>query len=383
MTRLSTPIFILTAALYACLPQSVAADESQSRRGYASSTLAAKKVELRFARWGDGILIEDVMVNGKGPFRFLLDTGAEGAGRIDTSLVKALKLAPIGSSDSVGVLGQTMEMALYKLDNLALGKLKFSGLQVMGRDYNATIKGPGLRPIHGILGFHLFSEYLLTIDYPARKIDISRGKLPPPDGKNILSIISDDEDPEIEVGLGDQTVKALLDTGAMGELGVPTSVARKLKYTGEPVNRGQQDGVPLQSATLDGVLRLGEAKFEKPTMMIAPRLNQVVVGVRILASLRVTYDQKDARIRIERPAERKRYGMQIGWRNSGLVLKGVDSGSIAEVAGLRSTDRIVAILDRPLAEIDREDLSKLLDASQLTLEIERDGARQQIHMSLK
>ncbi len=382
MTRLTVSISILAAVLHASGARLFAGDDSRARRGYASSSLSAEKVELRFARWGDAILIENVMVNDKGPFRFILDTGAEGAGRVDTSLVKALNLAAASTSDSVGVLGQTKRMEVYSIESLALGDLKFRGLQMMGRDYNASIKGPGLRPIHGILGYHLFSEYLLTIDYPARSISITRGELPSPDGKRILPIVSDDEDPEIEVTLGDQKVTAMLDTGAMGELGVPVSIAERLKFQGEPVARGKEDGVPLRSATLDGALRLGKESFEKPTMMIAEPLTQVVVGVRVLAALRVTYDQKRARVRIERPIEHKRYGFQFGYRESVPVLKAIDAGSIADAAGIRLTDRILKINDRPLATIDREDLLKYLDSSPLTLEIERDAARKQVRLVL-
>lgn len=375
---------VTLAAVITCVPLSRAQEEAPARRGYATSTLAGEKVEVPFSRWGDAILVEDVMINGKGPFRFLLDTGAEGAGRVDTSLVEALKLPTAGTSASLGVLGQQQEMTRYRLDSLAIGKLSFASLEMMGRDYNASIRGPGLRPIHGILGFHLFSEYLLTIDYPARTLTVTRGELPAPDGKQVLPIISDDEDPEIEITLGGQRAKALLDTGAMGELGVPASIADKLKFAGEPIERGQEGGVPLRSATLDGVLRLGEHEFAKPTMMIASRLNQVVVGVRTLAALRVTYDQKNARVRIERPAERRRHGLRIGWRrDAGAVLSGVEPGSIAESAGLRATDQIVSVNDRPLSELDREDLSKLLDASPLRLEVERDGARRQVRMSLR
>lgn len=382
MTKRILPILILAGMSQLSIAPSYAGDDTHSRRGYASSSLSAEKVELRFARWGEAILIEDVRVNGKGPFRFILDTGAEGAGRVDTSLVKALNLSAEGSSDSVGVLGQATRMEMYSIESLALGNLKFRGLQMMGRDYNATIKGPGLRPIHGILGYHLFSEYLLTIDYPARLITITRGELPAPDGKRILPIISDDEDPEIEVTLGGLKATAMLDTGAMGELGVPASIAGKLKFQGEPVNRGKEDGVPLRSAKLDGAIRLGMESFEQPTMMIAEPLKQVVVGVRLLSALRVTYDQKRARIRIERPTERKRYGMQIGFREFGPELRGIDAGSIAEAAGVRSTDRIITINDRPLASVDREDMLKYLDASTMTLEIERDGARKQVRLAL-
>lgn len=378
----------LATALVVCLTAAMTlAQESPSpvspRAGYASTSLAGDALEVRFIRWSDAILIEDVMVNGKGPYRFLLDTGAEGAGRVDRSLVEELELPETGSTNGVGLLGQELPMSRHRMDSLSIAGLTFSGVEMSSRDYNAEMTGPGLRPIHGILGYHLFSEYLLTINYPARTITIAKGELPTPDGTSILPIISDDEDPEIEVSLGDQTVQALIDTGAMGHLGVPDSLGPKLKFAGEPVVRGRQNGVELRSATLDGALRIGAIEFAKPDLIIAGRLNQVVVGIRILASLSVTFDQKNARVRVERPAERKRYGIRAAWRGAGpWEFSDVDAGSIAEAAGLRTTDRVITINGRPFAELNREDLFKLLDSSPLTLEIERDGKRLEIRMSL-
>ncbi|MFN0136392.1 MAG: aspartyl protease family protein [Phycisphaerae bacterium] len=370
------------AVLCVCVPMALAQEGATSRRGYAASSLPADKVEMRFIRWGDAILVEDVMVNGKGPYRFLLDTGAEGAGRVDTTLVDALKLPGAGTSDSVGPLGQERQMNRYRLDTLSIGKLAFTGLVMSGRDYNAEFKSPGLRPIHGILGFHLFSEYLLTIDYPARKITIAKGELPKPDGKHIVPLVSDDEDPEIEIRLGEQTITALLDTGAQGYVLVPGSLAEKLKFAAAPVVRGRENGSELRSATLDGSLRIGEFDFPKPELMIADRLNQVIIGVRMLSSLSVTYDQKNDRARFDRPVAPKRFGMGVSWRGSGpWQLAAVDAGSIAETAGLRLTDSIVTIDGRPFAELDREDMFKLLDASTITVEIERDGVRQKLRLS--
>lgn len=372
------------AVLCVCAPLALAQEGANSRRGYTTSTLSADTVELRFVRWGDAILVEDVMVNGKGPYRFLLDTGAEGAGRVDTTLIDALKLPTAGTSDSVGPLGQERQMNRYRLDTLSIGKLTFTGLQMSGRDYNAEFKSPGLRPIHGILGFHLFSEYLLNINYPARTITVSKGELAKPDGKHIVPLVSDDEDPEIEIRLGDQTVTALLDTGAQAFIVVPGSLAEKLKFAAAPVVRGRENGSELRSATLDGSLRIGEIDLPKPELIIADRVRQVIIGVRMLASLSVTYDQKHNRARFDRPAAPKRFGMGLSWRGTGpYQLASVDAGSVAEAAGLRATDRIVTINGRPFAELDREDVGKLLDARSVTLEIERDGARQQLRLSLE
>lgn len=373
----------LTVAL-ACGPVTQIPETGLARRDYATSVLSGDRLEHRFVRWGDAILIEDVMVNGKGPFRFLLDTGAEGAGRVDKSLVDALQLPSAGTMGNVGLFGETREMTRYQLDSLTIGSLSFKELTMSGRDYNAEIKGPGMRPIHGILGFHLFSEYLLNINYPARMVTITKGELPPPDGESILPFISDDEDPEVQVHVGDRKVRALIDTGAMGHLAVPGWLAKKLKFTSEPTLKGKDGKNEVHSGTLDGAVRIGTVEFTNPQTLIVGSLTQVVVGVRLLASLDLTFDQKNGRVRVERPAERKRYGITLGMRGAGpWEFKGVEAGSIAEAAGLRDTDWIVTVNGQAFGEIDREDGFRFLDTSPLLLEIERDGSRREIRMSLE
>lgn len=336
----------------------------------------------QFVRWGDAILIEDVMINGKGPFRFILDTGAEGAGRVDAILVGELSLPEAGHVRSSGIFGQKDAVSLRHVDSLSIGALSFSNLRLLSRDYNAD-RPAGLRPIHGILGYHLFNEYLLTINYPARTISVIPGELPPPDGKHVLAIISDDEDPEIEVTVGDQVTRALIDSGALNTLAVPAALAEKLKFTSEPRIRGWEGRVGVRSGTLEGALRIGAMEVTNPETLVAGPLKETNIGARILADFAVTFDQKNARVRFERPPPRKRYGIKFSMPRSGTPkYDGVVAGGVAELAGLRAEDRLIAMNGRPLPEIDREDLVRLLDTSPLTLGIEREGDRIELRLSL-
>jgi len=294
---------ILTIATALCLTHSVTLAQvvTHSSRGYTSTAMRANSLEWTFVRLGDAILIQDVMVNGKGPFRFLLDTGAHGAGRVDTALVEALQLPTTGSSTGIGPLGQEREMTRHRVDSLAIGSLSFTGLDMSSRDYNAELP-PNLRPLHGILGYQLFSEYLLTINYPARTVSVTKGELSPSDGKNLLPVISEDGDPEIEVGIGDGSVRAVIDTGAVGDLILPESIAKELKFTGKATVMGRRGGVEIRSAKLDGALRLGSISIMNPTTITAP-VRQPIIGIRLLTSLALTFDQRNARILVERPVE--------------------------------------------------------------------------------
>lgn len=375
---------IVTALLTILITSSALAQAWPSpRRGYESTSLAGDRLDQPFVRWSDGILIDNVMVNGKGPYRFLLDTGAEGAGRIDRSVVEALTLPLVGEAVSRGILGQQIDMSEHRIESLSIGGLSFSNVVMMSRDYS-DLGGPGLRPVHGILGYHLFNEYLLTINYPARMVSVERGELQAANNETVFNIISDDEDPEIEVLIGGRKAQALLDTGAMNHLAVPSEFAGDLRFLQEPVVRGRQEGAEIRVGDLDGEIRIGALGFTNPQTYIAPPLVQPIIGVRILAQLSMTFDQKNGRVRLDMPPARPRYGFGLAWRGQGpYQFVGVDENGIAARAGLLASDRIVSINERAFAEIDREDMMRMLDAENLRMVVDRDGQAIELRMSLR
>lgn len=371
-----------TAAALICAVAAAASHAQEwpsPRRGYETTALEGDRHEHRFYRFSDGILIEDVMINGHGPFRFLLDTGAEGGGRIDHTVAADLGLPRVGEVSNVRITGETRETSVHRIESIDLGGLTFSNVELIGGDY-LQLAGPGYPPVHGILGYHLFNEYLLTIDYPARTISVERGDLPPAEGAHVLDIVSDDEDPEIEVAVGGVRLRAMLDTGAMNHFAVPDATG--LRFVAEPVVRGRQGDADVLVGDLADPLRIGSIEIEGPQTYITSALNQSIVGARILSQLRVTYDQKNGRVRVERPAPRPGYGMTFGWRGQGpWRFSGVDEGGIAAKAGLRPTDSIVAVNGIAFDEIDREQLLRALDEPAITVTVEREGEPVDIRMS--
>jgi len=388
----------LAAALFALTATAALARQDQRARdpadAYATTSLAADRFTAPFAHEGPHIHIDGVMINGKGPYRFLLDTGASGGGRIDSAVAEALGLEISGeviASDGSERQGPTMK--LYRLDSLSVGPLSFTGIDVASRDYNAN-RPPHLGRIDGVLGFHLFREYLLTLDYPARTVTVSKGALPAADGRTILEVSNQDTLTGIDIDLAGTPLNAVIDTGNMGHLTVPGSMESELRLTAAPTVVGQARTVSgpfeIKSATLDGTVRIGALEFPNPEITFAGPVRRVNLGARFLAPLVLTFDQRNARLRIERPAgppaappaEPKRYGVMLGFAPGGPIdVQGAVPGSIAARAGLRAGDQILAINGKPIADIDRAELATLMRASPITLTIKRAGERQDIRMS--
>lgn len=245
----------------------------------------------------------EVMVNGEGPFLFAIDTAARGAARLDSSLAARLKLQPVGqirAGDGSGRNARTLDV--MRLDSVELGGIRFRNVDAPTRDYNTS---PNLPKIDGILTFNLFAEYLLTLDYSARRVRLTRGELPQADGKEVLSFDSSLGIPVVELGVGGHKVSAHFDTGnAVGAFVLPASLVGKLALASEPVTVGRartiSNDVEIKEARLGESIRLGGHEFARPVITFPSVSEAANIGSKALAEFAVTFDQKNSRMRLEK-----------------------------------------------------------------------------------
>jgi hypothetical protein len=284
-------------------PEPAAVELQPGSTPYRSVRLLAPdggEIPVRLA--GPQILVDGVRVNGRGPFTFVMDTGAAGGGRIDVTLVDRLGLESVGSVRATDGTGRGVrELPLYRLESLEVGPLRAEGVVVASRDYN--LHAAAVRDsVAGVLGFHLFAECLLTVDGPGRRLVIAPGSLPEPDGAEIVPLRVDPV-PEVEVELGGRTLPAVLDTGSMGPVTVPAALAEELPLAGEPVVVGEArtltGAFEIRMAPLDGALRIGSLTLDRPDVVLGPG-GRTNLGGRVLRDLVMTFDQANGRVRFRR-----------------------------------------------------------------------------------
>lgn len=245
----------------------------------------------------------EVMVNGQGPFLFGLDTGGMGLVRADSTLVERLSLPVTGSVQaSDGTRTATRTMAQVRVDSMAFGGAVFRGLTGASRNYNTSPRFPH---IDGILGVHLFSDALLTLDFPGRRIVLERGELPPADGRDVLALEPGRPVPAIQLEVGKQKILAHLDTGNMVGLLLPAAAIVDLAFASEPVVAGRGRSVAgeyeIRQARLVEPVRLGRHALSD-TVRFAEVFPQGNIGSHALRDFVVTLDQKHGRVRLVRPA---------------------------------------------------------------------------------
>lgn len=243
--------------------------------------------------------VVEVMVNGKGPFLFAIDTGAQGEARADSSLVQRLQLPKVNEAVADDGSGRnTRKIDIIQFESLAVGSLKFRNIQAPTRDYNTV---PSNLKIDGILGFDLFSNHLLTLDYPNKRVRIERGGLPKPDGKEILSYVNPLAIPLIELSIGGMKLVAAIDSGASTSISFPLALINILPRISEPKIVGRARSVTneweIKEVRLKNTLFMGSSEFFEPTVIYSEFQDEIYLGGKLLHEFSITFDQKNQRVR--------------------------------------------------------------------------------------
>jgi predicted aspartyl protease len=116
-----------------------------------------------------GRVVVAAMVNGKGPFRFIVDTGATHS-TVTPGLVQALGLQPSEVPSIVlnGITG-TAQVSAVTLDRLQTGDLTFDQLVA------PVVWAPVMAGADGILGAAGLTGRSLSVDFERNRVRISRG----------------------------------------------------------------------------------------------------------------------------------------------------------------------------------------------------------------
>jgi predicted aspartyl protease len=241
----------------------------------------------------DGRIYVQSRVNGRGLFRFAVDTGASGLARADASLVSALGLAIQGqTSTSDGV--QTAKVDTTHLDALELGSLTRRDLDVITRDYSSR-KSPG-SAFAGIIAREFFSDGLLIIDYPGKTLSFSRSLALSPSAKNVLTY---ERAFRVPVSIDGLQTEGNLDTGANVTFVLPQSLYEKVAASPlERAGNGQLTNGEIESnrATIRGPFRIGSLSLSNLEVRVAERFPELLVGAQALEGSVVLIDQRSKSI---------------------------------------------------------------------------------------
>jgi|GEM_PF-294115 hypothetical protein len=237
-----------------------------------------------------------VMLNGRGPFRFMVDTGTGGQAMITPALVEELQLPVVGHAhltDPSGLGEQRSETAW--IDSLKIAGVEFSDVEAVVHNLYGDAN------CQGVLGFTLFEDYLMTLDFPGRRMTLVPGEIVPGSGGTVLPFRMPDGVPIVSLQIGEQDLEAQIDSGGTG-LSVPQKNSGELKFQEMPAAFASGESVStkfeIKAARLQTDVRLGKYTFKQAFVEINPAFPLVNIGSTPLQHFVITFDQVNDLVRL-------------------------------------------------------------------------------------
>lgn len=279
-----------------------------------------------------------VFVNGRGPYTFLFDTGANVT--IVSSKVVREASVPIVSH----VPGHH---AIAKAREIDAGGVRM-------RDYYVVVADGD--DLDGIFGFNSFGKNALTFDLKHRTLVV--GSKPKPLASAFwMPYVLKARLPNIELSIGGRTLPTLIDTGddAYAWEGTSTDL-RGLLFDGTPVAagvvyNGQTGATNTMITTVDGTLHMGPVSAHRPAVGINESLPLPDIGVDVIEQFVMEFDRVHHRVGFEPLFAGRTFsvpgeftsGVGVSFLEPVRRVKGVIPGSAPARAGMRAGDAILSI----------------------------------------
>jgi hypothetical protein len=366
----------------------------------AAPAKSIKAVEVPF-ELRSGKIIIDTMVNGKGPFPFVLDTASPPT-IIDSDLAKELeiKLAPMGQVGGAGEGSTPASMAEHV--TLEFGGISIERPMMMAVAINRRLRGFSGMEVRGLIGNDWVTKRVVAIDYEAKKLRVYDGEGWDYKGEGTVvptrirsyTLVNGAVTPPGE-GAEEIPVRFAIDTGAglSAALNTPLVNRHKLLELETPMVETIV-GYGLGGAVMHHVARfakltLGDAAIENPIVTLsqdkggALAMTQFegIIGFEVLSKFTVTFDGPRHRMILEKNAS---YARPMETDMSGMVLAGdgeggrlrvmhLVEGMPAAAAGVKLGDVLVRLDGKAVTAEDRDRVRELLrrDGQERTLELKR------------
>jgi predicted aspartyl protease len=265
---------------------------------------SSTKVEFRLAGGAQPLILLPVHVNSRGPFDFILDTGA-GTSLLSSELARQLEAKVIGSKEGQSA-GGTVSVSLAKVDSIAVGETKLRDVDVGIVDLAHIGKTIGVK-IDGDLGYNFLKHFRVTIDYCNCEIRFDDPKRVESFGRSAKTEVpirlASPAKPLILIDVqanGRGPFQFAVDTGT-STTAIAPGLAKQLGVESSPVGAGTTGGAPIDFSA--GNLRsfqLGGAKIDNMPVVVADFFTMLnaaigakldgIVGYNFLRNYKVVID---------------------------------------------------------------------------------------------
>ncbi len=320
-----------------------------------------------------------LMLNGKGTYRFIYDTG--GANIVDPAVAREIGAAGHGSIQGGGVGATTESVSFAKVASMQIGDATVRN-QLFG--VAPTRLGFGIsggRPVDGLIGFEVLSRFITTFDYAAKSVTLAMpGSAPAaPGGAKTSPFVLDGRQPQFACTIDGVDTQCTLDTGARDSITLfgpflaehPQVVPATLTgvgvtgygFGGPSFGKlGRMQSVAFGGFTLNDVI--GDFTTQTKGAFAEPFV-AANVGGNLFRRFTLTLDYGKQTMTLTPNAA---FGQRDTYERAGLFLLNRDGkylvldarpGTPAADAGLTKGDTIVSVDGKPAADMTLQQVREL------------------------
>ncbi len=413
---------ILVVRDYVPLDKSMDFTENSSQylannRGFLFDNQKKKSVTIKF-KSSSNLIIIPVTINESDTLNFILDTGVRYPIITELPFINKLNLNYLMPIQIKG-LGEGVELTAYRSGN---NTMSISGLTARNQevqmiiDENFQISHILGMPVHGLIGFNLFRDYIVEIDYINEQITLNKPEYYKYRDRNkdiILPLNFDGNKPFVNTSIltDDSTkvpVKLLVDTGASDALWLSEKSDERIQFPEKHIEAFIGRGL---SGDLYGVKGRIDAIWVGPLVLPQPivsfpnseLIDQLIttndrngtIGAEILRRFFVTIDYRNSRLTL-RPNHKlndefnyNMSGMEIINPMPGLpifTVTNIRENSPAFLAGLQENDQILSLNNNSHKTLELNDINLLLQSKEnkkIKVKYLREGVEYETSFELK
>jgi hypothetical protein len=388
-----------------------------NNRGFMFDNPRDKRLTIKF-KSASNLIIIPVNINDSDTLNFILDTGVRFPIITELPFVNKLNLNYMMPVKIKG-LDEGEGLTAYRSGN---NTLHIDGLTAQNQQVQMIIDEDfqishmlGI-PVHGLIGFNLFKDYVVEIDYHNEKLTLHKPEYYKyRDRKKdiIMPLLFDGTKPFVRTSivtdeLEEVHVKLLVDTGASDALWLSANSDENInipqKHLETFLGRGLSGDLYGTKGRIDAIW-VGPLLLTKPIVafpesklidsLITQHDRNGTIGAEILRRFHVTVDYRNSRLTL-RPTYRVKddfnynmSGMEVINPVPGLpvfTIADVTENSPAYYAGIQEDDQILSINSSSHQNLELNDINLLLQSKEnkkIRVKVLRDGEEIKTSFELK
>jgi hypothetical protein len=322
----------------------------------------------------------DARVDGKGPYRFVFDTGGQGV--LNPDVAAALGIRPSGSMQGGGAGAGTVQTGFAWVPKVELGDAVLTHQSFAVLPLGGVMHAIEGVHIDGMVGYETAARYLVTIDYARRLMTLSLPRAGVKPAGIAVPFVFYQTIPMIAMDVDGITGTGIIDTGNRDALvlttpfvdghGLRASYAPKVAgITGYGIGGPSRAQLTRAKSLRIGPIDIADVLTALSTDTQGAMSDPTIagnIGGGVLKRFTVTFDYVHQVMYLAKNAdfaridEGDRSGLVLIDGRAGMTAIGVLSATPAARAGLKSGDRILAVNGAPAERLGLIMVRQLLSA---------------------